>query len=93
MEAPIMDREKKLQEAEKILQGAGYRISRGFGVNVSLAEADNCGTQCTGGCQSGCYTCASGSSNVPPKNLHPTFQFPAEGILEELVTITEGPGK
>jgi hypothetical protein len=84
-----MDREKKLQEAEKILQGAGYRVSKGLGVNISLEEA-NCGTQCTGGCQSGCYTCATGSSNVPPKNIHPTFPFPSEGILEELVTISEG---
>lgn len=84
-----MDREKKFQEAEKILQAAGYRVSKGIGVNISLVEAE-CGTQCTGGCQNGCYTCQPGSANTPTKSVHPTFQFPGEGVLEELVTISEG---
>jgi hypothetical protein len=92
MEATIMDKEKKFQDAEKMLREAGYNISKGLGVNLSLLEAD-CGTQCTGGCQSGCYTCATGTANVPPKSIHPTFQFPKEGILEELVTISEGTKK
>ncbi len=89
-----MDREKIFQEAERLLQGAGYTVSRGLGVNLSLRpEADPCGTQCSGGCQAGCYTCQPGASNVPPKNLHPTFQLSTEGVLEELVTISEGPEK
>lgn len=87
-----MDREKKLQEAEKILQGAGYRVSKGLGVNISLQEAD-CGEHCTGGCHGGCYTCSTGTSNALHKSIYPTIQFPMGGIIEDLVTIGEGPGK
>jgi len=86
-----MEREKKFEEAEKILREAGYRISRGIGVSISLQDA--CGGECTGGCKNGCYTCSVGTSQAPHMALHPTFQFSSEGVLEELVTISEGPGK
>ena len=88
-----MEREKKLQEAEKMLRDAGYHISRGLTVNLSLAEAACGGDKCTAGCYAGCTTCSPGNSNPKVFSLHPTFQFPREGIFEELVTISEGTTK
>lgn len=88
-----MEREKKLHEAEKMLQEAGYNVSRGVTVNLSLVEAACTGDKCTGGCFGGCYTCSPGNSNPRVLSLHPTFQIPKEGILEELVTISEGTKK
>ncbi len=84
-----MDKEKKLQEAEKMLRDAGYNLARGVTVNLFLGDATCAGDKCTAGCYAGCTTCSPGNSNPRALSLHPTFQFAQEGIIEELVTISK----
>lgn len=81
-----MEREKKFQEAEKMLREAGYNISKGMEVTLSLRLM---GGECSGGCRGGCYTCAPGNSNHAALKLSPTFQFDSAGVVQDLVTISE----
>ena len=80
-------KEKKTDKRlKKMLREAGYNISKGMEVTLSLRLM---GGECSGGCRGGCYTCAPGNSNHAALKLSPTFQFDSAGVVQDLVTISE----
>jgi hypothetical protein len=90
-------KDEVLQQIGTLLSKAGYK-SVGLHFIKFSCFADECGPNCSNGCNAGCSSCSqgctscsTGKSNGKVGRFHfqPTFQLQQFDIIDDIVTIAE----